>query len=115
MATQNLSEHVLLISLPAEPQSSRDLEALARSARPGFDRDVIVDFSLVEILPSATICHLIVLDRALSASGRQLVLCSVSPAVQAIFRRVGLHKLFRFTADELSAVQSLERGDGLYL
>jgi anti-anti-sigma regulatory factor len=111
MATQNLSEHVLLISLPAEPQSSRDLEVVARSTRPGCDRDVIVDFSLAEILPSATICHLIVLERVLSASGHQLVLCSVSPGVLAIFRRVGLHKLFQFADDELAAVQSLDRGE----
>jgi anti-anti-sigma regulatory factor len=114
MATQNLSERVLLITLPAEPSSSGDLEAVVRSTRPGSDHDVIVDFSLVEILPSATICHLIVLERMLSAAGHRLVLCSVSPNVKAIFRRVGLHKLFRFTDDELAAVQSLDRGEYTY-
>ena len=114
MATQQLSEHVLLITLPAEPESSRDLEVLARSTRPMFDRDVIVDFSRVEVLPSATICHLIVLDRVLSAAGRQLVLCAASPSVMAVFRRVGLHKLFCFTANELAAVQTLDRGARMY-
>lgn len=114
MAMQNLSEHVLLISLPAEPQLSRDLEVAAHTMRPASDRDVIVDFALVETLPSATICHLIVLERALSASGRQLVLCSVPPAVLAIFRRIGLHKLFHFTDDELAALQSLEHGDCVF-
>ena len=114
MATQNLSQHVLLITLPAEPESSRDLEVLAQSTRPAFDRDVIVDFSLVESLPSGTICHLIALERALSAAGRELVLCSASPAVKAAFRHVGLHKLFRFAEDELAAVQSLDRGGAMY-
>ena len=111
MATQNLSEHVLLITLPAEPSSSGDLEAAVRSTRPGSDHDLVVDFSLVEILPSATICNLIVLERVLSAAGHRLVLCSVSPNVKALFRRIGLHKLFRFTDDELAAVQSLEQDD----
>ena len=114
MATQNLSEHVLLITLPAEPQSSRDLEVVARATHPASDRDVIVDFSLVTILPSATICNLIVLERVLSAAGRELVLCAVSPDVQVVFRRVGLHKLFRFTDDELSALQSLDRSEQVY-
>jgi anti-anti-sigma regulatory factor len=114
MATQNLSEHVLLITLPAEPQSSSDLEVVARSTRPASDRDVIVDFSLVDILPSATICNLIVLERVLSAAGRQLVLCSASPNVLAIFRRVGLHKLFQFADDELAAIQSLDHGEHSY-
>jgi anti-anti-sigma regulatory factor len=114
MTTQNLSEHVLLITLPAQPQLSSELEVVAKSTHPGSDRDVIVDFSLAEILPSATICNLIVLERVLSAAGRQLVLCSVSPDVKAIFRRVGLHRLFRFTDDELAAVQSLDRNESTY-
>ncbi len=114
MVMQNLSEHVLLITLPAEPQSSRDLEFLAQSIRPVFDRDVIVDFSLAESLPSATICHLITLERVLSAAGRQLVLCAASLCVKAMFRRMGLHKLFCFADDELAAVQSLDRGERMY-
>jgi anti-anti-sigma regulatory factor len=114
MATQNLSEHVLLITLPAEPQSSNDLEVMARSTHPGSDHDVIVDFGHVEILPSATICNLIVLERVLSAAGRHLVLCSVPPNITVVFRRVGLHKLFRFADDELAAMQALDRGEYTY-
>ncbi len=114
MTTQNLSEHVLLIALPAEPQLSRDLEVVASSMHPASDCDVIVDFSRVEVLPSATICHLIVLERVLSAAGRELILCSASPDVKAVFRRVGLHKLFRFADNELAAVQSLDRSEHVY-
>jgi anti-anti-sigma regulatory factor len=114
MATQNLSEHVLLITLPVEPSSGSDLEVVVKSTRPGSDRDVIVDFALVEILPSATICNLIVLERGLSAAGRQLVLCSVPPNIKAVFRRVGLHNLFLFADDELAAVQALDRGECMY-
>ena len=114
MATQNLSEHVLLVTLPAEPPLSRDLEAVARATHPSSDCDVIVDFSVVEILPSATICHLIVLERVLSAGGRELVLCSVAPNIKAVFRRVGLHKLFRFADDELAALRSLDRSEHIY-
>ena len=114
MATNELSEHVLLITLPAEPQSGNDLEMVARSTHPGSDHDVVVDFTSTELLPSATICHLIVLERVLSAAGRRLVLCGVSPKIRAVFRRVGLHNLFRFTEDQRAAVQSLERDESIY-
>ena len=114
MATQNLSEHVLLITLPAEPQLNNELEAVGRSTHPSSDRDVIVDFSLVEVMPSATICNLIVLERALSAAGRQLVLCSASPTITAVFRRLGLHKLFRFAEDEIAALRSLDADEYPY-
>ncbi len=109
MAIQNLSEQVLLITLPAEPQSSKELEVMVRSAGAGLDRDVIVDFSLVEILSSAMICNLMLLERLVSANDRQLILCSVPSSINGIFIRVGLHKLFRFAEDEFTALQSLDR------
>jgi anti-anti-sigma regulatory factor len=114
MATQNLSEHVLLISLPAEPQTSRDLESVAKTTHPASGCDVIVDFTLVEILPSATICQLIVLERVLSAAGRGLVLCAVSSEIKGLFRRVGLHKLFQFADNEAAAKRALERCEHVY-
>jgi anti-anti-sigma regulatory factor len=108
MATQSLSSRVLLITLPKEPQSGRELEMAAHAARSGPDRDVIVDFSLVETMPAGTICNLIILQRLLNAAGRQLILCSVAPPVAMAFQRLGLGKLFRFTTDEFTALQSLD-------
>ena len=110
MATQHLSEHVLLITLPAAPQWSSDLDVVARSTHPASDCDVIVSFSLVEFLSAATISLLIILERVLSAAGCRRVLCSVSPEVQGILRRAGLHKLFRFTNDPFTALQFLHSG-----
>jgi anti-anti-sigma regulatory factor len=109
MAMQHLSQRVLLITLPKEPQSSNELEVAAHAARSRSDQDIIVDFSLVETIPTGTICNLIILERLVSAAGRQLVLCSVNAAAAATFKRVGLGKLFRFATDEFAAVQSLDR------
>lgn len=110
MAILNLSEHVLLVTLPAEPQSTNDLEMVMRSTRSRADCDVIVDFSLAEIMSSATLCNLMIMERQLSMTDHQLILCSVPANIKGIFMRVGLHKLFRFADDEFAAMQSLERG-----
>jgi len=114
MATQHLSQHVLLITLPKEPQFSNELEVAAAAARSGADHDLIIDFSLMETVPTGTICSLIILERLLSAAGRQLVLCSASPRVTAAFKRVGLRKLLRFADDEFAALQSLDRSECCY-
>lgn len=107
MATQNLSEHVLLLTLPTDPQASGELAAMARPARSMADRDVVVDFSLVASLPWLTISYLIILERTLSAAGRRLVLCCISPGVKEAFRRAGLHNVFQFAGDEVAARASL--------
>jgi len=108
MAILNLSEHVLLVTLPAEPQSMSDLETVMRSTRSRADCDVIVDFSLADVMSSATLCNLMVMERQLDMTGHQLILCAVSPNIHGIFVRLGLHKLFRFADDEFAAMQSLE-------
>ena len=89
MAIQHLSKHVLLVTLSADPQCNREMEMVIRSAGSSEDCDVIVDFSLVEILSSATLCNLMVLERLLNALDRQLILCSVPPNIDGVFTRVG--------------------------
>ena len=110
MAMHNLSEHTMLITLPQEPDRSGELETAARLTTPRVSRHVIVDFTRVETMSSATICGLIILNRLLSTVGRKLVLCSVPPNIVAIFRRVGLLKLLQFAADKDAAVQCLNAG-----
>jgi anti-anti-sigma factor len=109
MTIHNTSENTLLITLPQEPDRSGELETAARLTTPRVNRHVIVDFSRVETMSSVTICGLIILNRLLSTTGRQLILCSVTPSVMAVFRRVGLHKLLQFVEDKAAALQSLDR------
>ncbi len=111
---QQLSEHVLLITLSADPQSGNEAETMLRSAGARTDCDVIVDLSLMEILSSATLCSLLILERLMNASDRQLVLCSVPPNIMGVFTRVGLHKLFRFASDDFAALRALDHSPCLY-
>lgn len=108
MTIHNISEDTLLITLPQEPDRSGELETAARLTTPKVHRHIIVDFTRVETMSSVTICGLIILNRMLSTTGRQLVLCSVPPNISAIFKRMGLLKLLQFAADKAAAVQVLD-------
>lgn len=105
MAIQNFSEDALLITLPEQPQHGDELEMVNKMLSNTTDRDVVVDFSKVEMLTSGTICSLIILDRLLRGSGRQLVLCNVSSVIKQIFVRTDLLTVFEFADNELVALQ----------
>lgn len=109
MAIQDLSDHALLITLPRESHQSAELEIITRLIARGVDRDIVVDFSLVQMMPSVTICRLIILQRLLNAAGRRLVLCAVSSNIAGIFSRVGLNNVFWFAHDQWAALRRLER------
>ena len=108
MGMQYLSQHALLVTLPREPQLGSELEITLRMSSPHATRDVIVDFSLVAIMPSGTLSALLILERHLSNADRQLVLCSVPRNIRRIFTRVGLGGLFQFAEDQFTALQSFD-------
>lgn len=111
---QYLSQHALLITLPHEPQLGNELEIAIRMSRPQATRDVIVDFSLVGIMPSGTLSELMILERQLSNADRQLVLCSVPQSIRRIFTQVGLGGLFQFAEDQFAAMQSFNHSRHSY-
>jgi anti-anti-sigma regulatory factor len=111
MSIANLSGDVLFVTLPKRPHLSNELENVNEMASDGCDRDIIIDFSGVEILISASICNLTLLEKFLSARRHQLVLCSVPIRIMCMFIRLGLETLFKFADDKSSALITLRGGN----
>jgi anti-anti-sigma regulatory factor len=109
MAIQDLTGQVLLVTLPKRPQSSSEIERATRMVGRQEPRHVVIDFSLVEIIPSSTISELIIIENHLHEINRQLVLCSVPPKIRELLTRVGLQSLFRFADDQSAALELLDR------
>ena len=114
MGIEDYLEGILLVTLPREPHLGDELDELTEVVSEGCNRDVIVDFSEVEMLTSETICGLMILDKYLSSSGHQLVLCNASAQIRHIFKRTGLATIFTFAEDEYAAVQAVRRGSCLH-
>ena len=113
MGIQNFLDDVLLVTLPEEPHSADELDKLNEIASEHCYRDVIVDFTKVQMLTSESICSLMILEKYLSASGRKLVFCNASAEIRHIFRRTGLEAVFTFADDEYAAVQAVRCSSGL--
>jgi len=109
MGMQYLGEQALLVTLPREPHLGNELEITIRLTGAHPTRDVVVDFSLVDMMSSGTLSELMILEKQLGEQNRQLVLCSVPASIREIFRRVGLSSLFRFADDQFAALQSFKQ------
>jgi anti-anti-sigma regulatory factor len=107
MPIANLSEDVLLIALPEQPQDTDELDEVNKMFGDSVDRDVIVDLSKVQVLTSGTICGLIILDRLLRGGGHQLVLFNVPSSVKKVFVRTDLLTVFEFACDEATALEQV--------
>jgi len=108
MDIQDSTEQTLVIALPAQPQLGNELETAIKKAN-ARGRNTILDFSNVEILSSATLCSLMILERLLNGINCQLILCAVPPNIMGLFQLVGLQSLFVFAEDERAARTWLER------
>ncbi len=107
MGIRNLSEDILLVNLPQQPQQSDELEAVNVMLSEAIDRDIVMDFSQVKMLTSESICGLLILAKLLAGAGHQLVLCSLPPSINDIFVRTGLLSVFEFADTESDAVTHL--------
>lgn len=108
MGIRNLSEDILLVALPQQPQQGDELEALNTMLCETIDHDVVIDFSKVEMLTSENLCGLLILSKLLGGAGRELLLCSLTPAIKGIFVRTGLVSVFDFAESESDALARLK-------
>jgi len=114
MGIQNLSGHILLITLPEQPNSGGELDAINKIVDEGCGRNVIIDFYQVKMLTSESICSLMTLERLLSGLGHKLILCNVSAEIKQIFTRTGLEPSFEFADNDFAALQSIKSSSYLY-
>ena len=114
MGIQNLSENVLLVTLPEQPYLCNELDAINKIVSNECNRDVIIDFYQVKMLTSESICSLMILERLLNGLGHKLVLCNVSAEIKQIFTRTGLEPSFEFADDDFAALQSIRDYSHLY-
>ncbi len=113
MGIKNLSKDVLLVVLPSKgPKIAHELKAVneAVSKKKG-NRDVVIDFSRVEIINSSNISNLLILHNLLKNSGHRLIFCNVSTVTKCIFVVAGLDKVFEFSDDQPATLAAVENAD----
>lgn len=110
MGMQTCPDGAVLVGLPAEPETSRELENVIRCVQDHSECDVVLDFSNVTILTSRSLSPLLLLKGLLDSCGRRLVLCCTGPTTRGIFSVTAMDGVFDIVdkkADALAAVQAL--------
>ena len=108
MSIQNLSEDIVLVILPEEPELVDELNILAGGIADEYKCDLIIDFSKVEVITSTSIGILVTLRDSLSKSGRRLFLTGVSFPTRCIFKILGIEELFEFCEGKDTALAAIE-------
>lgn len=108
MAIHNLTENVIIVTLPPEPKISEELKKINELISGKCDRDVIIDFTNVEIVTSQSISNLLISRSLLRESGHQLMLCNVSMPTKCIFTVAGLDAAFEFADNRQAALAAMQ-------
>jgi anti-anti-sigma regulatory factor len=113
MRIKNLSKDVLLVELPSKsPKITHELKVVNEAvSKKKSNRDVIIDFSRVEIINSSNISNLLILHNLLQNSGHRLIFCNVSTVTKCIFVVAGLDKVFDFTGEQPAALMAVQNAD----
>jgi anti-anti-sigma regulatory factor len=109
MDAQQLEPDVLLVFLRPEPQLHAELTQLRQVVAQARSDHLILDFSRVEIITSASIGSLLLLKQTLSQQERRLILCNARLATRCILRVVGLDGFFGHVSNKSDALKALHR------
>lgn len=104
MSIQDWSEDVILVELPAEPEIAEQVREVVQVVRDRGDCDVVVDFSRVDIITSASLAQLVRLHKLLAECGHKLTLCHLGAATMGIFSVTGLDDIFTMVNDKSDAL-----------
>ena len=107
MAIETVSEDILLVTLPEQPQNGNEIDLVNKMLSETVDYDVIMDFGKVKMLTSSTLCSLMILERLLRGGGRQFVICNVPSMIKQIFARTGLMSVFELSEDQQVALAEI--------
>lgn len=109
MGIKNLSKDVLIAKLPSNsPKIARELKAVNETIGKKGSRNVVIDFSEVEIINSSNISNLLILHNLLQNAGRRLILCNVATVTKCIFVVAGLNDVFEFVDDQSAALVAVQ-------
>ncbi|UCF42392.1 MAG: STAS domain-containing protein [Planctomycetota bacterium] len=108
MGIENLTEDVVYVTLPAEPELGGELDKVYKIASEKGGCNIVVDFSDVNIVTSPNLSTLLKLRKELDSNSKRLICCGVSTMTKGIFTITGLETVFEFMDDQSSALGALE-------
>ncbi len=108
MGIQNLSDNIVLVDLPQEPEMADELISVTKIVRDRDNCNVVIDFSSVDIVTSSSLSKLLKLRKVLADCGRRLVFCSVAAPTRGIFKVTALDKIFELADDKFVALAGLQ-------
>ena len=111
MEMEKLTEDAIYVVLPPEPRVRAKLKELNEKVSKKCDFNVVIDFSYIEVLTSASVSNLLTLQDWLKGSGHKLILCNVTVVTKCIFNVAGLDEAFTFAEDKFDALSILEQSD----
>lgn len=114
MSIQHWSEYVVLVDLPDEPEASEELVHLVGHIRDKGNCNVVIDFSAVTVLASASLASLLRLKKLLDTLGMRLVLCCMGWVSRSVITMTGLDDIFEIVDSRFEALAAAQvsTGDG---
>jgi anti-anti-sigma factor len=106
------SDNIVIANLADEPALSEELSSICERIEETKEGDpiphAVFEFHEVSYVNSSNIAQLLRLRKNLDAHSRQLILSGVTDEVMSVLVITGLHKVFAFTPDLLTAIASIQ-------
>ena len=103
---KEISEDTSVVVLPAT-NTNDILKKLNLDCEKFDDHNIIIDFSLVELITSVSISNLLILNDMLNRKNKRLILTNVAFITKCVFTVTGVEDIFEFCENKEQAISLL--------
>ena len=107
MQTFDLSESIIIVQLPLEPQTTDEVETTTNIALERPDSDVILDCSKISTVSCQTLCGFMRLHKVLTDCKHCLAFCNIGTVTKGIFSTYGFDRVFEIAEENTLALEPL--------
>jgi len=108
MTIKSYADNIILVDLPPEPDTRRELDNLMKILSAGSNCDVVIDFSRVNIMTSMALSGFLQLRKLMEESRRRLIFCNATSITKDIFKVTCFEGIFEFIDDRTEALEALQ-------
>lgn len=111
MTIHDHPDNIIVVKLPPEPNLRAELDKLMHLLQSGSGCDVVMDFSMVDIMTSLSLSGFLKVRELVQQTGKRLIFCDAIAMTKDIFKVTCFDGIFEFADTFDDAVKMIKESE----
>lgn len=111
MSINDYSDNIIVVKLPPEPKLRAELDKLMQVLQKGCNSDIIIDFSMVDIMTSLSLSGFLKVRELVNQANKKIIFCNAISITKDIFKVTCFEGIFEFADTMDDALKMIKESE----